>query len=63
MTSPSPHTAVRAESARHVSRSALKFMAQALQRKGRTLSEIAEELDCRRETIVQMLYVEVVRDV
>lgn len=45
------------------SRSALKFMAQALQRKGKTMTEIAEYLDCRRETIVQMLYVEVIRDV
>jgi len=59
----SPHTAGRTESPRGFSRSATKFMAQALQRKGRTLSEIAEELDCRRETIVQMLYSEVVRDV
>jgi len=36
--------------------------ARRLQRKGMTLSEIAEEMDCRRATIVRMLYWEVVND-
>lgn len=35
--------------------------AAALQRKGLTLSEIAEEMDCRREAVVHMLYWEKVR--
>ena len=43
-------------------RSVLKGKAQSLQRQGNTLSEIAETLDCRRETIVNLLYWEVVRD-
>lgn len=39
-----------------------RLKAQAFQRKGMTLSEIAEEMDCRREAIVQMLYWERVND-
>lgn len=35
--------------------------AEKLQRQGLTLSEIAEEMDCRREAIVHMLYWEKVR--
>ena len=34
--------------------------ARRLQRKGLTLSEIAEELDCRRSSVERMLYWEVV---
>lgn len=69
----SPHTAGRAESPRvpnpqqpggsgrmHGPRLA---NARRLQRKGMTLSEIAEEMDCRRSTIERMLYWEVVNDV
>jgi orotate phosphoribosyltransferase-like protein len=37
--------------------------ARRLQRKGFTLSEIAEEMDCRRSTIERMLYWEVINDV
>jgi hypothetical protein len=36
--------------------------ARRLQRKGFTLSEIAEEMDCRRSTIERMLYWEVIND-
>jgi orotate phosphoribosyltransferase-like protein len=41
---------------------AARERAEALQRKGKTLSEIAEEMDCRREAIVHMLYWEKVCD-
>lgn len=70
----SPHTPVRAESPRAVQVTetvrtrfldpiGVKTRAQELQRKGKTLSEIAEEIDCRREAIVQMLYWDRVIDV
>lgn len=68
---PSPHTAVRAESrvpnpqqpgGSGKMHGPTLARARQLQRKGMTLSEIAEELDCRRSVIERMLYWEVVND-
>lgn len=42
-------------------RFAMKAMAENLQRQGFTISEIAEQLDCRREYIANLLYWEQVR--
>jgi hypothetical protein len=65
----SPHTAVRAESPTRVRNRrglnpiALREQGEALQRKGLTLSEIAERLDLRRAHVANLLYWEKVRDV
>ena len=42
-------------------RSAIQLMAEKLQQQGFTISEIAEQLDCRREYIANLLYWEKVR--
>jgi len=63
----SPHTAGRAESPTVVVRTRFldplgaRARAAALQRKGMTFSEISEDMDCRREAIIHMLYWERVR--
>jgi ParB-like chromosome segregation protein Spo0J len=66
-----PHTAGRAESLvlarvrnqRGLNPIALREQGEALQRKGFTLSEIAERLDLRRAHVANLLYWEKVRDV
>lgn len=60
-----PHTeAGKGEQVRRtvfVNRAAAKLTAEKLQRRGQTLSEIAEAMDCSRASIVHLLYWEAVR--
>ncbi len=61
-------TSVRTESGhevvvrtRFIDPAGARRRAKELQKRGLTLSEIAEEMDCRREAVAHMLYWEAVR--